>query len=87
MNTWFRNIQDWCISRKLWWGHCVQAWYVTLEGDGLKEFGVYVDHWVVGRNEEKALAEESAKFPRKKYHIEQDLDVLDTWFSSGLFPF
>ena len=59
---------------------------MTLEDDDLKEFGVYVDHWVVGRNEEEALAEASAKFPGKKYHVEQDPDVLDTWFSYGLFP-
>lgn len=84
---WLRNIRDWCISRQLWWGHRVPAWYVRLEDDSLKEFGVYADHWVVGRNEAEALTEARAKFPGKKYHIEQDPDVLDTWFSSGLFPF
>ena len=87
MNRWLRNIRDWCISRQLWWVHRVPAWYVTLEDYDLKEFGVYVDHQVVGRNKEEALAEASAKFSGKKYHIEQNPDVLDTWFSSGLFPF
>uniref|UniRef100_A0A0C9S2L0 Valine--tRNA ligase, mitochondrial n=1 Tax=Wollemia nobilis TaxID=56998 RepID=A0A0C9S2L0_9CONI len=84
---WLRNIRDWCISRQLWWGHRVPAWYITLEDDAYTEFGFYDDHWVVGRNEEEALAEACAKFPGRKYHIEQDPDVLDTWFSSGLFPF
>ena len=69
MNRWLRNIKDWCISRQLWWGRRVPTWNVTLEDDDLKEFWVYLDHQVVGRNEEEAL------------------DVLDTWFSSGLFPF
>ncbi|KAH8507923.1 hypothetical protein H0E87_010174 [Populus deltoides] len=83
---WLGNIQDWCISRQLWWGHRIPAWYVTLEDDAEKDFGVYNDHWVVGRNEEAALAEASQKFSGKKFDISQDPDVLDTWFSSGLFP-
>ncbi|KAG6773646.1 hypothetical protein POTOM_020938 [Populus tomentosa] len=83
---WLGNIQDWCISRQLWWGHRIPAWYVTLEDDAEKDFGVYNDHWVVGRNEEEALAEASQKFSGKKFDISQDPDVLDTWFSSGLFP-
>lgn len=84
---WLRNIRDWCISRQLWWGHRVPAWYVSLEDDAYKEFGFYNDHWVVGRNEQEAVDEANAKFPGKNYHIEQDPDVLDTWFSAGLFPF
>ncbi|CAK7337835.1 unnamed protein product [Dovyalis caffra] len=83
---WLGNIRDWCISRQLWWGHRIPAWYVTLEDDAEKDFGVYNDHWVVGRNVEEALAEASQKFSGKKFDISQDPDVLDTWFSSGLFP-
>lgn len=70
--AWMNNIQDWCISRQLWWGHRIPAWY-DAEGN------VYV-----GRNEEEV---------RQKHniadHIElnQDEDVLDTWFSSGLWTF
>lgn len=86
LHIWLGNIQDWCISRQLWWGHRIPAWYVTLEDDAEKDFGVYNDHWVVGRNEEEALAEASQKFSSKKFDISQDPDVLDTWFSSGLFP-
>ncbi|CAM6095914.1 unnamed protein product [Calypogeia fissa] len=89
-DTWFRwleNIRDWCISRQLWWGHRVPAWYVTLENDELTEFGAYTDHWVVGRDVEEAKTLAAEKYQGKKYKLEQDPDVLDTWFSSGLFPF
>uniref|UniRef100_A0A7N2N037 valine--tRNA ligase n=1 Tax=Quercus lobata TaxID=97700 RepID=A0A7N2N037_QUELO len=53
---WLENIRDWCVSRQLWWGHRVLAWYVTLEDDELKELGAYNDrdHWVVARNEDEA---------------------------------
>ncbi|GAB4854044.1 Valine--tRNA ligase, mitochondrial 1 [Ancistrocladus abbreviatus] len=83
---WLENIRDWCISRQLWWGHRVPAWYVTFDDDELKELGAYNDHWVVARNEEEAQAQASNKFGGKKYQLSQDPDVLDTWFSSGLFP-
>ncbi|CAO2829524.1 unnamed protein product [Amaranthus hypochondriacus] len=83
---WLENIRDWCISRQLWWGHRIPAWYVTLENDQLKELGAYNDHWVVCRNEEEAQAEATRKFTGQKFKIAQDPDVLDTWFSSGLFP-
>jgi valyl-tRNA synthetase len=69
---WMNNIQDWCISRQIWWGHRIPAWYDN-------EDNVYV-----GRNEEEI---------RKNHNIpadvelRQDEDVLDTWFSSALWPF
>ncbi|KAL3686885.1 hypothetical protein R1sor_013194 [Riccia sorocarpa] len=84
---WLENIRDWCISRQLWWGHRVPAWYVTLEDDELTEFGVYNDHWVVRRSPEEAEIEAAERYPGKKFTLTQDPDVLDTWFSSGLFPF
>ncbi|XP_021752900.1 valine--tRNA ligase, mitochondrial 1-like [Chenopodium quinoa] len=83
---WLENIRDWCISRQLWWGHRIPAWYVTLEKDELKELGAYNDHWVVCRSEEEAQAAAARKFAGQKFQITQDPDVLDTWFSSGLFP-
>ena len=66
---WMRNIQPWCISRQLWWGHRIPAWY---DEDG----GVYVEE-----TEEAAIAAAGGKA------LTQDEDVLDTWFSSGLWPF
>ncbi|KAG0496383.1 hypothetical protein HPP92_001074 [Vanilla planifolia] len=83
---WLSNIRDWCISRQLWWGHRIPAWYVTLEDDQLKDFGSYNDHWVVGSSEEITELEAKRLYPGKKFNISQDPDVLDTWFSSGLFP-
>lgn len=83
---WLENIRDWCISRQLWWGHRIPAWYAVLEDDPFKAVGSYDDHWVVGRNEEEAVSEVKRKFPGKDFQITQDPDVLDTWFSSGLFP-
>ncbi len=69
---WMHNIQDWCISRQIWWGHRIPAWYD-------EEGKVYV-----GRNE----AEVRSKFNlAADYPLRQDEDVLDTWFSSALWPF
>ncbi|ESQ34362.1 hypothetical protein EUTSA_v10006653mg [Eutrema salsugineum] len=84
---WLEDIRDWCISRQIWWGHRVPAWYATLEEDELKEAGAYTDHWIVARDEEEARKEAASKFSGKKLlDLSQDPDVLDTWFSSGLFP-
>nr|XP_043627518.1 valine--tRNA ligase, mitochondrial 1 [Erigeron canadensis] len=83
---WLENIRDWCISRQLWWGHRVPAWYVTLEDDELQEIGAYASHWVVARNEKEAEGEANRIFAGKRFQLAQDPDVLDTWFSSGLFP-
>ncbi len=68
-NQWLENIQDWCISRQLWWGHRIPAWY---DEDG----NVTVAHDL----------EEARKLSGKET-LRQDEDVLDTWFSSALWPF
>ncbi|KAF0928842.1 hypothetical protein E2562_010700 [Oryza meyeriana var. granulata] len=83
---WLENMHDWCISRQLWWGHRIPAWYVTLEDDEEKDMGSYIDHWIIARNESDAILEAKQWYSEKNYHLDQDPDVLDTWFSSGLFP-
>eukprot|EP01102_Stenamoeba_stenopodia_P012148 TRINITY_DN379_c0_g1_i2.p1 TRINITY_DN379_c0_g1~~TRINITY_DN379_c0_g1_i2.p1 ORF type:complete len:1044 (-),score=309.33 TRINITY_DN379_c0_g1_i2:162-3293(-) len=89
-DTWYRwleNIQDWCISRQLWWGHRIPAYLVKIAG---KDTNVNdPNSWVVARTREEALAAAAAKFgvDASTIQLEQDEDVLDTWFSSGLFPF
>ncbi|OQR80180.1 valine--tRNA ligase-like [Tropilaelaps mercedesae] len=89
-NYFLENIQDWCISRQLWWGHRIPAYYVTIAGkpnpDGAENSNEY---WVSGRTKDEALAKAAAQFKVAPHSItlEQDEDVLDTWFSSGLFPF
>ena len=69
---WMYNIQDWCISRQLWWGHRVPAWYDD-------EGNVYVAHSEAAVREKHGLGGE--------VRLRQDEDVLDTWFSSALWPF
>jgi len=72
-NQWLNNIQDWCISRQLWWGHQIPAWY-TDSGK------VYVAH---DEAEAKVLAAKEGYTG----HLKRDDDVLDTWYSSALWPF
>jgi len=90
--TWFRwleNIQDLCISRQLWWGHRIPTYLVTIPGKIDNPDKNNHEHWVVGRDEAEALdnAAKKWKVPKKKISLAQDEDVLDTWFSSGFFPF
>lgn len=84
-HRWMNNINDWCLSRQLWWGHQAPAYFVEIEG----ERGDSIDNelWVTGRSEEDARAKAEQKFPGKKFNLIRDPDVLDTWFSSGLWPF
>ncbi|HYO27748.1 MAG TPA: valine--tRNA ligase [Azonexus sp.] len=72
-NQWLNNIQDWCISRQLWWGHQIPAWY----GDNGETF--------VAHNEAEARAE--ATKAGYSGPLTRDPDVLDTWYSSALWPF
>jgi len=69
---WMRNIEDWCISRQIWWGHRIPAWY-DAQGS------IYV-----GRTEQEVRARHDLP---DDYELSQDEDVLDTWFSSALWPF
>ncbi len=72
-NQWLNNIQDWCISRQLWWGHQIPAWYD-------EQGRLYVAH-----DQAEARAQAAAAGYRGELH--RDPDVLDTWFSSALWPF
>lgn len=82
---WLENIQDWCISRQLWWGHRCPVYFVTF--DGAENDRLNNDYWIAGRSYEEALEKAQKKFPNQTFTLEQDEDVLDTWFSSGLWPF
>ncbi|MFF2018617.1 valine--tRNA ligase [Paenibacillus sp. NPDC058177] len=68
--NWIENVRDWCISRQLWWGHRIPAWYSESTGE------VFV-----------AMSEEEAQAASGLNDLKQDEDVLDTWFSSNLWPF
>jgi valyl-tRNA synthetase len=71
---WLENIKDWCISRQLWWGQRIPAWY---DADG---------RFVVAETEKEAKDMFNAQFSMSNVHLAQDEDVLDTWFSSWLWP-
>ena len=74
--NWLENIQDWCISRQLWWGHRIPAYYYNEEGD-----------FVVAETREEALKLAQEKDPKiTDADLRQDEDALDTWFSSWLWP-
>jgi valyl-tRNA synthetase len=75
---WMENIQDWCISRQLWWGHRIPAWYLPNSND-----------FIVAQNADEALQKAKDKTGNNELTIDQlrqDEDVLDTWFSSWLWP-
>ena len=91
--NWLENIQDWCISRQLWWGHRIPAYYIEAPS------GVTIpeEAFVVAETEEEAYKLALEKYPQLKdlpqsveagggFHLRQDEDALDTWFSSWLWP-
>ena len=83
--NWLDNIRDWCISRQLWWGHQIPVWYVKTPDDG--------QPIAESRPMQYCEIDEAAAYARARSEwgpdvvLEQDPDVLDTWFSSGLWPF
>jgi valyl-tRNA synthetase len=72
---WMNDIEPWCISRQIWWGHRIPAWYG-------KDNQIFV-----ATNEKKANLLAKKKYKNKKFKLVQETDVLDTWFSSALWPF
>jgi valyl-tRNA synthetase len=84
---WLGNIQPWCVSRQLWWGHRIPMYRVVVHGTPLDEADPAA--WVCARSDDDALAKARAAVPHAApldVSVAQDEDVLDTWFSSALFP-
>jgi valyl-tRNA synthetase len=90
---WMENIQPWCISRQLWWGHQIPAWYgpdgkvfvAETEDEAIgNALGYYVEQEVISPEQGREMAQDPAKHSG---FISRDEDVLDTWFSSALWPF
>ncbi|XP_029441072.1 valine--tRNA ligase, mitochondrial isoform X2 [Rhinatrema bivittatum] len=88
-SAWLSNISDWCVSRQLWWGHRIPAYRALTPASCGPEMEESEALWVVGRTEEEARrkAAEAQGVSEEKVRLVRDTDVLDTWFSSGLFPF
>lgn len=82
---WMRDIQDWCLSRQLWWGHQCPVYFAEVEGQASDRSDG--SQWFSGRTEEEAHAKAVKALPGKTFTLVRDEDVLDTWFSSGLWPF
>ena len=80
---WLLGIRDWCISRQLWWGHRIPAWFVISETDNTVTENT---PYIVAISKEQAYIKACQQFGDDA-QIQQDEDVLDTWFSSGLWPF
>ncbi len=90
--NWMENIQPWCISRQLWWGHRIPAWYgpdgqVFVEEDEEVALEAAIQHYLSHEGPWKAWVEEKIGDFKPGEIVERDEDVLDTWFSSALWPF
>ena len=90
---WMENIEPWCVSRQLWWGHRIPAWYgpdgsIFVEKSEAEAVAAALAHYVtngtISDDEARAMAEDPAK---REGFLKRDEDVLDTWFSSALWPF
>ena len=89
---WMENIQPWCISRQLWWGHQIPAWYgpdghVFVEKDEQAALDSAVEYYLAVDTPWKAWVEDKLENFKPGEILERDEDVLDTWFSSALWPF
>ncbi len=91
-NNWLENIEPWCISRQLWWGHQIPAWYgpdgsIFVEKDEEAALEAAVQHYLSHEGPWKAWVQERLENYEPGSILTRDEDVLDTWFSSALWPF
>jgi valyl-tRNA synthetase len=82
---WMENVNDWCLSRQLWWGHQAPMYFAQIYGEEHDEADGSL--WFAGRTQEEAELKARKALPGKNFTLKRDEDVLDTWFSSGLWPF
>jgi valyl-tRNA synthetase len=86
---WLEDCHDWCISRQLWWGHRIPAYHITINGVQASNDDTNNEYWMSARSIKEATEKAIAKFKvtKDQLTVKHDEDVLDTWFSSGIFPF
>jgi len=89
---WMENIQPWCVSRQLWWGHQIPAWYgpdgtIFVEKTEEEALHAAIQHYLSHEGPMKALVEDLLENMKPGQILTRDEDVLDTWFSSALWPF
>jgi valyl-tRNA synthetase len=89
---WMENIEPWCVSRQLWWGHQIPAWYgpdgsVFVERTEEEALGAAIQHYISHEGPMKAYVEDLLENFKPGEILTRDEDVLDTWFSSALWPF
>ncbi|KAJ2897059.1 hypothetical protein MKZ38_005009 [Zalerion maritima] len=82
---WMGDVNDWCISRQLWWGHQCPVYFASIEGEESDQSDN--SRWFSGKTQEEAEEKAKKALGDKKFSLTRDEDVLDTWFSSGLWPF
>lgn len=80
-----KGINNWCLSRQLWWGHQIPCYFAQIEGKQHNKTND--DLWFFSRTEEEAWSKAKKALGGKQFTFKQDKNVLDTWFSSGLWPF
>ena len=86
--AWMQNIKDWCVSRQIWWGHQIPAWYCrSCDGENIVEG--HPGDYILTKDAQPIVRRETPKICPQcgGRDLVQDPDVLDTWFSSGLWPF
>ncbi|KAI6173405.1 Valyl-tRNA synthetase [Aphelenchoides besseyi] len=89
-HNWLKNPIDWCVSRQLWWGFRIPAYFVSVNDSNVPRGDEKNnDYWVCGHTEDEALEKAAARFnvSKEKISLKWDEDVLDTWFSSAMWPF
>ncbi|KAK6534947.1 valine--tRNA ligase [Arthrobotrys megalospora] len=87
--SWLEEPKDWCLSRHLWWGQRIPAWFLSLkeeERNALKPDDSNPKRWIVARNDEEAWEQGKLAFPDKPFRLTRDESVLDTWFSAAIWP-
>lgn len=84
--NWLNKIEDWCISRQLWWGHQCPVYLIKFKDNNRHLNTLDKCNWIAGETDDIAMEKAKLKYPNAEFELVRDEDVLDTWFSSALWP-